>query len=79
MKMGNTRSPCPYDAAARHALQSAMMRHPTTLHYASRVLPSMSRDELAQLSQLALSNVDFRGVQACKSESNQWGARANRL
>jgi hypothetical protein len=35
MKMGTTLSPCPYDTAARHALQSASLRHPTILHYAS--------------------------------------------
>src|SRR5690348_16590055 len=35
MKMGTTLSPCPYDTAARHALQSASPRHPTILHYAS--------------------------------------------
>src|SRR6266478_6327090 len=34
---------------------------------------------LAQLSQLAPSKVDFGGVQGCKTESNQWGAIANRL
>ena len=36
MKMGTTRSPWLYDAAARHALQSAKRRHLATLHYASR-------------------------------------------
>jgi hypothetical protein len=35
MKMGTTLSPCPYDAAARHALQSANLRRPAILHYAS--------------------------------------------
>src|ERR1700730_16427069 len=30
-------------AVAHHALQSAKLRHPTTLHYVSRALPSMSR------------------------------------
>src|SRR5262249_38171471 len=35
MKMGTTRSPCPYDVAARHALQSANVRRPAILHYAS--------------------------------------------
>jgi hypothetical protein len=34
MKMGTTRSPFPYDAAAPYASQSAKLRHPTTLHYA---------------------------------------------
>jgi len=36
MKMGTIRSPFPYDVAARHASQSAKLRHSTTLHYASR-------------------------------------------
>jgi hypothetical protein len=36
MKMGTTHSPFPYDAVARHALQSVKPRHPATLHYASR-------------------------------------------
>jgi hypothetical protein len=35
MKMGTIASPCPYDAVARHALQSASPRHPAILHYAS--------------------------------------------
>jgi hypothetical protein len=35
MKMGTTRSLCPYDAAARHALQSANLRGPAILRYAS--------------------------------------------
>jgi hypothetical protein len=34
---------------------------------------------LAQLSQLALSNGDFRWLHGCKSESKQWGAMVNRL
>jgi len=34
MKMGTIRSPCPYDAAARHALQSVILRRPAILHYA---------------------------------------------
>src|SRR5215510_10522252 len=44
MKVGTIRSLCPYDAAARHASQSAKLRHPTTLHYASRAgcLPDFS-------------------------------------
>ena len=41
MKMGTARSPFPYEAAACHALQSARLRYPTTLHYASRALPSI--------------------------------------
>jgi hypothetical protein len=36
MKMGTTRSPFPYDAAARRALQSINLRRPSTLGYASR-------------------------------------------
>src|SRR5260370_39385780 len=35
MKMGTTRSPWRYDAAIRHALQSANLRLPAILHYAS--------------------------------------------
>jgi len=35
MKMGTTRSPWRYDAAIRHALQSANLRRPAILHYAS--------------------------------------------
>ena len=34
MKMDTLRSPCPYDAAARHALQSVDLRRPAILHYA---------------------------------------------
>jgi hypothetical protein len=34
---------------------------------------------LAQLSQLALPDDDFRWSQGDKRESNQWGAIANRL
>jgi hypothetical protein len=36
MKMGTTLSPCPYDAATRRALQSANLRRPAILRYASR-------------------------------------------
>jgi hypothetical protein len=35
MKMGNTRSLFRYDAAACYALQSANLRGPAILHYAS--------------------------------------------
>jgi len=35
MKMGTTASPWRYDAAARHALQSANLRRPAILQYAS--------------------------------------------
>jgi hypothetical protein len=35
MKMGTIRSLCPYDAAARDALQSANLRRPAILRYAS--------------------------------------------
>jgi hypothetical protein len=35
MKVGTTRSPWRYDAAIRHALQSANLRRPAILHYAS--------------------------------------------
>jgi hypothetical protein len=35
MKMGTIRSPFPYDAAARRALQSPNLRWPAILHYAS--------------------------------------------
>jgi hypothetical protein len=35
MKLGNIASPCPYDAVARHALQSANLRLPAILYYAS--------------------------------------------
>jgi len=35
MKMGTIRSPSPYDAAARHALQSASLRRPAILRYDS--------------------------------------------
>jgi hypothetical protein len=41
MKMGTTPSPWRYDAAACRALQSAKLRYPATLHYPSRVLPSI--------------------------------------
>src|ERR1700676_2173817 len=34
--MGTIRSACPYDAVARHALQSANLRLPAILYYASR-------------------------------------------
>jgi hypothetical protein len=36
MKMGTTLSPCPYDGAARHALQLANLRRPAILLNASR-------------------------------------------
>jgi hypothetical protein len=36
MKVGTIRSLCPYDAAARRALQSASLRRPAILHYAHR-------------------------------------------
>jgi hypothetical protein len=32
MKMGTIRSPCPYDPAVRHALQSANLRRPAILY-----------------------------------------------
>ena len=35
MKMGTIASPCPYDAVARHALQSVNLRRPAILHYTS--------------------------------------------
>jgi hypothetical protein len=35
MKMGTIRSPCPYDAAVRDALQSVNLRRPAILRYAS--------------------------------------------
>jgi hypothetical protein len=35
MKMGTIRSPCPYDAAVRHAPQSVNLRRPAILRYAS--------------------------------------------
>jgi hypothetical protein len=35
MKMGTTRSPWRYDAATCHALQSANLRRPAILHFAS--------------------------------------------
>ena len=35
MKMGTIRSPCPYDAIARHALHSVNLRRPAILRYAS--------------------------------------------
>jgi hypothetical protein len=54
MKMGTTRSPFPY-AAARHALQSARLRYPATLHYASRALPSILGGSSACPSITALS------------------------
>jgi DNA-binding XRE family transcriptional regulator len=45
MKMGNTRSPFPYDAAACPAIQSANLRRPTILHYAtSAAVFPISRD-----------------------------------
>jgi hypothetical protein len=36
MKMGTTRWLFPYDAATRCASRSAKLRHPMTLHYASK-------------------------------------------
>jgi hypothetical protein len=35
MKIGTIRSPCPYDAAARNALQSPNLRDPAILRYTS--------------------------------------------
>jgi hypothetical protein len=43
MKMGTIRSPCPYDAAARHPLQSANLRRPTISRYASWVVGPISQ------------------------------------
>ena len=42
MKMGTIRSPFPYDAASRHALQSANLRRPAILRYAWRALLTIS-------------------------------------
>jgi hypothetical protein len=55
MKVGTIHSPFPYDAAARHALQSPKLRHPTTLHYAWRALPSIFGGWFAYPSIAALS------------------------
>ena len=44
MKMGNILSPWRYDALANQALQSANLRLPTILRYASRVaVPDFTR------------------------------------
>jgi hypothetical protein len=66
IKMGTTRSPFPYDAAARRALQSARLRYPTTLHYALRALPSILGGSSACPSITALSinpGTDVMGTQ----------------
>jgi hypothetical protein len=46
--MGTIRSPFPYDADARHALQLASLRRPAILHYASEagVFPISQRGPL---------------------------------
>ena len=46
MKMGTILSPYPYDAAARHALQSVSLRRPAILHYASRLFCTGLRSTL---------------------------------
>jgi hypothetical protein len=65
MKMG---SPFPYDAAARHALQLARLRYPTTLHYASRALPSILGGSSACPSKTALSINPGTDVMGTKPE-----------
>ena len=68
MKMGTTRSPFPYDAAARHVLQSARLLYPTTLHYASRALPSILGGSSACPSITALSINPGTDVMGTKPE-----------
>jgi hypothetical protein len=56
MKTGTTRSPFPNDAAARHPFQPPKLRHPSSLHYASRArrhAPRHSRSELHAATSLA--------------------------
>jgi hypothetical protein len=43
MKMGTTLSPCPYDAAACYALQSANLRRPAILRLNGSFKPTMKR------------------------------------
>src|SRR5258707_14010816 len=49
MKMGTTLSPRRYDAAARHAYQSAGLRRAATLHYVlRRGLPYLGRQQYSE-------------------------------
>ena len=54
MKMGTIRSPCSYDAAARHALPSAKLRRPAISRYASWRLSSRCR-RVVRIMRISLS------------------------
>jgi hypothetical protein len=55
MKMGTIVSPFPYDAAARHALQSANLRRPAMLRHAAWEAASRFRGMSGYPSMAALS------------------------
>jgi len=55
MKMGTTASPCRYDSAARHALQSGNPRRPAILRYATWEAASRFRGMSGYPSIAALS------------------------
>src|ERR1700730_13482404 len=64
MKMGATRSPCPYDAAARHALQK-IQNNPHAAHMGRNLLQHLQ--DLAthgELAQREPSDVATRSRQA---------------
>jgi len=72
MKMGTIRSPCPYDAAARHALQPVNLRRPAILYYASW-------DSLLSIIFLSYGHQDradaSRGVRICHTSGSSPGPR----
>jgi hypothetical protein len=80
MKRGTTRSRFPYDAAARHALQSARLRYPTTLHYASRALPSILGGSSASITALSINpGTDVMGTsRKCDAYSRSSGRASHR-
>jgi hypothetical protein len=71
MKMGTIRTPWRYDAAARHALQSANLRRPAILHYAS--------GEAFPISQggpvIPLESAAFITAHATSRHARDWAAK----
>ena len=66
MKMGTTASPWRYDAAARHALQSANLRRPAILRYATWEAASRFRG-MSGYASIAVLSVD-PGIDAMGQE-----------
>ena len=58
MKMGTIRSPWRYDAAARHALQSASLRRPAILHYASGAAAFLDFEEWSGYPSIAALSIN---------------------